>query len=153
MLMPLRNASILQSRLLAYDDVGGTCAYMIKYTTDDKGLYLHHEWQDAVDNIYRCVKSDLLLINNDNFFIKYDSLFEALRRNSPFDSKGDQILWNGTLLDRTDKLTRLVDKYIAVGIRWDVVDTNFIEDLEDIFAEAGVPWSTEPLVPIIVADR
>jgi hypothetical protein len=127
---------------------------MVKYTPDGRGSYLTNEWQDAVDNIYRCMKSNLLSVDNDSFFKEYGTLVEALRRNSPFRSGDGQLLWNGTFLSPTSTLLQLVGRYLSTtGIRVDIVNTEFIAELERIFADSGVPWSSEPLVPLIVVDR
>jgi hypothetical protein len=154
MMIPTQRALILQDRLLTYDDCGWSCASMIKYTSDGGGSYLRTEWQDAVDNIYRCQKSGLLTVDNTGFFDKYGSLVEGLRRVSPFQSSDEQILWMATFLSGTDKLHQLVEQHDAVvSFQRDVLNTAFIEDLERIFAESDVPWSSTALVPVIVADR
>ncbi len=154
MTIPSPRALILQSCLLAYDDCGWSCAAMIQYTSDSNGSYPTPEWQNAVDNIYRCLMSGLLSIDNTSFFEKYGSLVEGLRKVSPFQSGNDKILWIATFLSSTDKLHHLIQQHGSLsGFQKDIVNKAFVEDLERIFAEAGVPWSSEPLVPVIFASR
>ena len=154
MIIPTRRALILQSCLLTYDDCGWSCASMITYTADENGSYPNSEWQDAVDNIYRCQKAGLLSVDNSSFFQKFGSLTEGLRRVSPFQNGDDKNIWIATFLSSTDKLQQLIEQHDSgEGFQRGVVNAAFISDLERIFAEAGVPWSFEPIVPIIVANR
>jgi hypothetical protein len=91
-------------------------------------------------------------VDNTSFFAQYGSLIEGLRRVSPFQRGDDKILWIATFLSGTDKLHQLIEKHGSLsGFDGNVVNTAFIQDVDRIFADAGLPWSSEPLVPVIVA--
>ena len=48
-----------------------------------------------------------------------------------------------------ERLTKLIEAYfLPPGARDNKLNPSFIEALELIFAENGVPWSEKPLLPI-----
>lgn len=147
--IPTQRAVKIQSDLFAFADVGGSCGGMVKYVPDGRGSYLTLEWQNAVDNIYRYIKSDLIFVVNEVNCAKFGSFFEAIRRVSPF-GRNDRMIWAGTILDPTEKLLTLIDNYKDKDVRLGIVNPEFIEEIEEIFAKAGVPWSPAPLLPIVV---
>ena len=63
-------------------------------------------------------------------------------------------MWNWEQLYGTDKLVALVDKnFPDAGEAYDeAVDPAFIQELREIFAAAGVPWSDTPLLPVILTS-
>ncbi len=111
--------------------------------------YTLERWQLAVDMIYRCVVSGLLEFTYPNYRDDHDAFFQAIRTRSPFDESGD-VMWNWEQLYGTDKLVALVDKRFPKtgGADNEIVNPAFIQDLRDIFAAAGVPWSNALLLPI-----
>ena len=59
-------------------------------------------------------------------------------------------LWNGTQVSGTKRLSKLAEAHFPPPVqREDKLNPAFIEALEQIFAENGVPWSDRPLLPIM----
>jgi hypothetical protein len=110
-------------------------------------------WQLAVDTIYRCVVSGLLELTYPKYRADHNAFFQAIRTQNPFDRSGG-VLWNWEQLYGTDKLVALVDKnFPDAGEAYDeAVDPAFIQELREIFAAAGVPWSDTPLLPVILTS-
>ncbi len=108
-------------------------------------------WQLSVDMIYRTLTCDLTTVYKFVECSDERSFFEAIRSRGPQDDPG-AVLWNGTLIFGTEKLEALVRSFFDdLSQSWDSVDTAFIEALEQIFAEDGVPWSDKPLLPVVPA--
>jgi hypothetical protein len=77
------------------------------------------------------------------------SFLSAIRTVSPFVNSGG-FLWNGTQVSGTARLSKLVEAHFpASDQRDDKLNPAFIEALEQIFADNGVPWSDKPLLPIM----
>ena len=83
--------------------------------------------------------------------------FQAIRSLSPFDQSVDVpfdesggVLWNWEQLCGTDKLVGLVDQHFpnTDDAYNEPVNLAFIQQLREIFAAAGVPWSDLPLLPV-----
>lgn len=147
----------MQQHLLVLTSDDMSLAYLTGGTIDDVPDYSPQRWQLAVDMIYRCVVSGLLELTYPKYRGDRDAFFQAVRTLSPFgQSSGipfDQsggVLWNWEQLYGTDKLVALVDKYFPKtgGAYDDAVNPAFIQELHDVFAAAGVPWSDAPLLPI-----
>ena len=110
-------------------------------------------WQLSVDVIYRALTCDLVAIHEYIECYDESSFFEAIRSRSPYDGAG-AVVWNGTLIYGTKKLEALARSFFSVFSQgWDDVNPAFIEALEAIFAENGVPWSDKPLLPIMPSFR
>jgi hypothetical protein len=112
------------------------------------------QWQFGADMIYRALTCDL--INVDVYMECHDreSLLSAIRTVSPFIGSGG-LLWNGTQVSGTKRLSKVVKEHFRSPDRREgELNPAFIEALEQIFADNGVPWSEEPLLPIMpkVAD-
>ena len=108
-------------------------------------------WQFGVDMVYRTLTCDLVGI--DVFMECHDrtSLLNAIRTVSPFIDSGG-FLWNGTQVSGTQRLRELVAAHFpSSGELNHTLNPDFIEALEQIFAENGVPWSDNPLLPIMPA--
>ncbi len=105
-------------------------------------------WQLAVDMIYRCVVSGLLELTYPKYRADHDAFFHAIRTLNPFDRSG-AVLWNWEQLYGTDKLVALIDKHFPKTGEYDPrLNLAFIQELRDIFAAAGAPWSDAPLLPV-----
>ena len=105
-------------------------------------------WQFGVDMIYRTLTCDLIRV--DVYMQCHDrtSLLNAVRTVSPFKNSGG-LLWNGTQISGTDRLSELAAVYFpSNGELNHTLNPAFIEALEAMFAENDVPWSNEPLLPI-----
>jgi hypothetical protein len=106
-------------------------------------------WQLSVDVIYRALICNLVVVHEYIECHDESSFFEAIRSRSPYDGAG-AVLWNGTLIYGTKKLEALGGSFFSVLSQgWDGVNPAFIGALETIFAESGVPWSENPLLPIV----
>jgi len=105
-------------------------------------------WQFGGDMIYRTLTSDLIGV--DVFVECHDrsSFLNAIRIVSPFKDSGG-FLWNGTQVSGTKRIRELAAAYFpSSGELNHTLNPAFIEALEQIFAENGVPWSEKPLLPI-----
>lgn len=105
-------------------------------------------WQFGVDMIYRALTCDLIGV--DVYMECHDrtSFLNAIRTVSPFKNSGG-LLWNGTQVSGTERLSEIAAPYFpSSGELNHTLNPAFIEALEAIFAENGVPWSDEPLLPI-----
>jgi hypothetical protein len=108
-------------------------------------------WQFGVDMVYRTLTCDL--IRADAYMECRDrtSFLSAIRTVSPFIDSGG-FLWNGTQVSGTERLSELAAAYFpSSGELNHTLNPAFIEALEAIFAENGVPWSDDPLLPIMPA--
>jgi hypothetical protein len=93
----------------------------------------------SVDVIYRALTCDLVAIREYIECHDESSFFEAIRSRSPYDGAG-ALLWNGTLIYGTEKLEALARSFFSVFSQGrDDVNPAFIEALETIFADNGVP--------------
>jgi hypothetical protein len=109
-------------------------------------------WQLSVDMIYRALTCELIAVYKFLECSDRVSFLEAIRSRSPYDGMGD-VLWNGTLIYGTEKLEALARSYFDPLTQGrDDVNPAFIEALERIFAENGVPWSKTPLLPVMPAS-
>jgi hypothetical protein len=135
-----------QLRMMAGDD--GSCAYFISGNIGSIADYTHDRWQFGVDMIYRCLKSNLILIHNFADCDDEASFFTSIRTLSPFKSEGG-LLWNGTLLYGSEMLTTIVEKHFPPSQPYNPdINQAFGEELDEIFQQNGVPWSEIPLLPI-----
>jgi hypothetical protein len=109
-------------------------------------------WQFAVDTIFRTLTCDLIGV--DVFVECHDrtSFLNAIRSVGPFVSGGG-LLWNGTQISGTERLSQLAKaNFSASGERSHSLNRAFTDTLEAIFAENGVSWSEKPLLPITPRD-
>jgi hypothetical protein len=138
----------LQKNLRTLAEEDSSCAYFLSGNVNSAPDYTTSRWQLAVDTIYRCVKSNLILIYN---FVDCDDeaqFFVAIRTLSPFKSEGG-LLWNGTQLYGSDMLTIIVEKHFPPSQTYSSdINHAFGEELDEIFQKNGVPWSETPLLPI-----
>ena len=109
-------------------------------------------WQFGADMIYRVLICDLISV--DVYMECHDraSFLSAIRTVSPFVDSGG-FLWNGTQVSGTGHLSKLAEAHFPPPDQRDnKLNPAFIEALEQIFAENGVPWSDKPLLPIMPAQ-
>jgi hypothetical protein len=102
--------------------------------------------------IYRVLICDLIGV--DVYMECHDraSFLSAIRTVSPFVDSGG-FLWNGTQVSGTGHLSKLAEAHFPPPDQRDnKLNPAFIEALEQIFAENGVPWSDKPLLPIMPAQ-
>ena len=136
--------------VLASDDF--SLAYFASGNMDRIPDYSAARWQLAVDTLYRLIRSGLLKVHQYIRCSDEDTFFEAIRTVSPYG--GDGMLWNGTLVYGTPKLDELFRAFFTSdGSEWEDLNPRFIEALEQIFADNGVPWSDKPLLPIAPSEE
>jgi hypothetical protein len=106
-------------------------------------------WQLGVDMIYRTMTCDLIAVQ---VFVECQdrtSFLRAIRTVSPYEDLGG-FLWNGTQIYGTERLSKLVNAHFPpTGEVTRTLNPAFVEALEQVFAENGVPWSDKPLLPIM----
>jgi hypothetical protein len=109
-------------------------------------------WQFGVDMIYRTLTCDLISVDAHMECHDRASFLGAIRTVSPFVGSGG-FLWNGTQVSGTERLSKLVKAHFPPpDQREDTLNPAFIEALEQIFGENGVPWSDKSLLPIMPAQ-
>ena len=97
--------------------------------------------------IYRTLTCDLISV--DVYMECHDrtSLLSGIRTVSPFAGSGG-FLWNGTQVSGTERLSKFAEAHFPAPDQRDgKLNPAFIEALEQIFAQNGVPWSDKPLLP------
>jgi hypothetical protein len=153
----------LQETLHEYDGERWGMADFVLGNLDSIPRYTAARWQLGVDTVYRAVTCDLVKADRFGGFPDVRSFFHAARTLSP-DGKLDAVLWtgkfnvsgpgfwNGTTVRGTERLRKLFAAYFPSPDGYDgKLNPAFIEALEQIFAENGVPWSDKPLLPVMPA--
>jgi hypothetical protein len=107
-------------------------------------------WQLGVDMVYRALLCDLIDVHVFMECRDKPSLLHEIRVVSPFEDSGG-FLWSGTQIHGTPRLSALIEAYFPPPNRDGSLNTAFIEALEQVFAENGVPWSDKSLLPIMPA--
>ena len=105
-------------------------------------------WQLGVDSIYRGLVCDLVKVKDYGATPDRASFLHSIRTLNPW---GDgAAFWHATLIWDAPRLDKLIEAHFPAPDRHeDTLNPAFIEALEQIFAENGVPWSDKPLLPII----
>ena len=152
----------LQHNFRALTEDDELLAYLASGCIDGVPDYSPKRWQLAVDMIYRSVVSGLSELTYPKYRADHMAFFHEIKTRSPFDRGGEGpfgdsggVLWNWEQLYGTDKLATLIDKHFPkIDANHDeIVNPAFIQELHDIFAAAGVPWSDAPLLPIITGNN
>jgi hypothetical protein len=161
MCIPDETALWLQNLLLGYS---GECWSMVDFVLgklDSVPQETEARWQLGVDTVYRTRTCDLIQVEGLAGFADLPSFFHAIRSLGPDDKSGMRSstgeyrytgpdLWNASQICGTKRLLELVRTHFpAVGETRRTLNPGFIEDLEHLFAENGVPWSDKPLLPIM----
>jgi hypothetical protein len=151
----------LQIQLLGLDREMWGLAYFVHGNLDSVPQYTDLRWQLGADTIYRTVTSGLAEVEGLAGFPNLLSFFDAIRTLNPDDKSGavssigrfrytGPDMWNAAQISGTKRLSMLVDGHFPlVGRNARALNPAFIEALEAIFAENGVPWSDKPLLPIV----
>ncbi len=163
MRIPDETALWLQDLLLGYS---GECSGMADFVLGKLNSVPQHtqaRWQLGVDMVYRTATCDLVHVEGLAGFPDLASFFHAIQTLGPDDKSGATStngefaytgpdLWNASQICGTKRLLELVDAHFPpVGEIRCILNPAFIEALEQIFAENGVPWSEQPLLPIAPA--
>ncbi len=109
-------------------------------------------WQLSVDMLYRLIKCELISVLNFADCTDIPSFFSEIQSHGPdFDDQGAYV-WMAIQIYGTDKLEVLMKSHFGELSRaWDALNPVFINALERVFADNGVPWSEKPLLPITPA--
>ena len=101
--------------------------------------------------IYRGLVCDLIKVKDYGATPDRASFLHAIRTLNPWgDGAG---FWHATLVWDAPRLEKLIEAHFpAPDQHQDKLNPAFIEALEQIFAETGVPWSDKPLLPIMPAQ-
>jgi hypothetical protein len=107
-------------------------------------------WQFGLDMIFRLNKSGLTYFQ---YFIIHPNdvaeLFQTLQSSNPFFGVSG-FVWNGTYVGGTDRLVALIEKHFPSSQPYDAsLNAEFVQEVEDIFQSSEVPWSIQPLLPIV----
>jgi hypothetical protein len=105
-------------------------------------------WQLGVDLIYRGLVCDLVKVKDFGATSDRPSFLHAIRTLDPWgDGAG---FWHATIVWGAPRLCKLIEANFPPPEQRDgKLNVAFIEALEAIFAENGVPWSEKPLLPIM----
>lgn len=120
----------------------------------------HDDWQWAVDLIYRIIKTDRLKLWPEGMLdgkgeLTFDGPWvfaQELAKQDPssFEESTEKpcpMDWPSSLSYRQSK--KIIEKHDMSDLRQDYgLNTAFIEEIEEMFEVAGLPWSERPLVPI-----
>ncbi len=118
------------------------------------------KWQSTVDLIYRLVSTGLLDLWPEGMMdgkgeLTFDGpldFAQELARQNPFsfeEAGNKPVPWIGPELFLTEKAKQLIAKHgLDDSVKCDELSIDFINELEEMFEKAGVPWSETPLVPI-----
>jgi hypothetical protein len=148
MTLPDDIAQWLQESLLNLNVCDFSIAWFASGNIESVPDYTAARWQLSVDMLYRTIACDLILVHNFIECSDEASFLHAVRAFSPFDVEGI-VLWNGTLVYASPRLDKLVGAHFSPDLeRRDKLNPAFIEALEQIFAQNGVPWSDKPLLPV-----
>lgn len=143
-------ASWIQQSLLGVNGEYWGVGYMMDGIPDIPGGAVGR-WQLGVDIIYRAMTCDLIAVQVFVECHDSDSFLRAIRTVSPYEDSGG-FLWNGTQIYGTERLSKLVNAHFpSVSQIRRTLSPAFIEALERIFVDSGVPWSDKPLLPITPA--
>lgn len=117
----------------------------------------HRRWQQAVNEIGRCMLSGLLEIEGGGWLeaVGLDDVNEFLRalaQNSPYDEKNYEVVrvryWFDPLLCSTPLCRDLFARHFADEDALEFSCPDFVRELEHLFAIHGLEWKDTPLVPI-----
>lgn len=105
-------------------------------------------WQLGVDLIYRGLVCDLLKVKDYGATPDRASFLHAIRTLNPWGNGAG--FWHATLVWDAPRLEKLIEAHFpSLDQHEGKLNPAFIEALEQIFAENGVPWSDKPLLPIL----
>lgn len=148
MQMPQDTALWLQKHLLGLDHEDWGLVYMLYGNLASVPQDTPERWQVGVDMIYRALVSRLVAVNDLGATSDQASFLHAIRTLSPYNDGAG--FWHATLIWGAPRLNKLIEAHFPPPDQRDrTLNLAFIEALEAIFAENGVPWSDKPLLPIM----
>jgi hypothetical protein len=161
MRIPDETALWLQNLLLGYSGECWSMADFVLGRLESVPQQTEARWQLGVDTVYRTLRSDLLQVEGLAGFPTLPTFFHAIQTLSPDDKSGARSssgefsytgpeLWNASQICGTKRLSELVNAHFPlVGEIRRTLNSTFIDAVERVFAENGVPWSEKPLLPIM----
>ena len=161
MRIPDETALWLQDLLLGYTDECWGMFDFVSGKLESVPQQTEARWQLGVDTVYRTVACGLVEVMGWAGFPDLASFLHAIRTLSPDDKSGARSsdgkfsytgpdLWNTSQVCGTKRLLELVNTHFPpLDENRSTLNPDFIEALEQIFAENGVAWSDKPLLPIM----
>jgi hypothetical protein len=150
MTIPTDTAQWLQEQMLGLHNEDWGLVYMLYGNLASIPDDTPERWQLGVDLICRGLVCDLIKVKDYGATSDRASFLHAIRTLNPWgDGAG---FWHATLVWGAPRLDKLIEAHFPLpDQRDDELKPAFIEALEQIFAENGVPWSDEPLLPVTPA--
>jgi len=149
MRMPTDIALWLQKTLLGLDREDWGLGYMLDGDLAFAPPDTPERWQAGADMIYRGLVCGLIAVDDLGATSDQASFLHSIRTLDPCGISGEGY-WHATLIWGTERLNKLIDAHFPPGgERDDKLNPAFIEALEQMFAEKGVPWSDKTLLPIL----
>ena len=118
----------------------------------------YHTWQLAVDNIYRLYACKLIEIfyiaGNGVKLLNTDitKFCQELAKDNPFEYKNKEAIsfenWYGVDIYLTEKGEELYNRFFPNG-EYEILNIEFIKELESIFYDYGLPFSKNPIFKIL----
>ncbi len=100
--------------------------------------------------IYRGLVCDLIKIKDFAATSDRASFLQAIQTLDPWENGAGY--WHATMVWGSPRLGKLIEAHFPPpDQRDDKLNPAFIEALEQIFAQNGVPWSDTPLLPVTPA--
>ena len=148
MSIPTDTALWLQEQLLGLDHDDWGLVYILYGNLASVPDDTSERWQLGVDVIYRGLVCDLVKVKDYGATSDRASFLQAIRTLDPCgDGAG---FWHATLIWGSPRLGELIEAHFPPpDQRDDKLNHAFIEALEQIFADKGVPWSGTPLLPVV----
>jgi hypothetical protein len=150
MTIPTDTAQWLQEQLLGLYHEDWALGYVLDGILASVPPDTPERWQLGVDLLYRGLICDLVKVKDYGATSDRASFLHAIRTLNPWgDGAG---FWHATLVWGAPRVDKLIEAHFPPpDQRDDKLNPAFIEALEQIFAENGVPWSGEPLLPVMPA--
>jgi hypothetical protein len=105
-------------------------------------------WQLGVDLNYRGLVCDLVKVKDFGATSDRASFLWAIQSLDPREKGAG--FWHATIIWGAPRLCKLIEANFPPPDQHDgKLNVTFIEALEAIFAENGVPWSEKPLLPVM----
>ena|SRR5271165_5078989 len=151
MQMPNDIAKWLQNELTGLNHEDWGLVYLLTGNLGSIPLGTPARWQLGVDVIYRLLLCDMVSVDDLSGNIDQKTVLHTIQTSDPYaDGAG---YWHATLIWGTQHLSELIDSHLPPDSAPNSeLVPSFIDALEQLFAENGVPWSDKPLLPIMLAD-
>jgi hypothetical protein len=148
MIIPADIARWLQEQLLGLYHEDWGLVYVLYGNLGSIPDYTRERWQLGVDLIHRGLVCDLIKVKDFGATSDRPSFLNAIRTLNPWgDGAG---FWHATIVWGAPRLDKLIEAHFPPPDQRDgTLNRAFVDALEEIFAENGVPWTDKPLLPIM----